>query len=222
MTDILNIKRGLTSIAGSGGKTTLMYALAAELSKKGRVIVCTTTKIYRPENIITLESLQKEEIKNIFADNNILCAGKDCGEGKITAPDMPFSKLLEAADYVICEADGSKGLPLKAHAEYEPVIPAESAETIGVLSISGVNKRIANVCHRPEIFAKLAGLDINDIAAPKDIAEVIKKEGLFDRFIINQVKTKEQLSMAEEIAKELGIPVFAGEIRKGRLICLRS
>ncbi len=218
MTDILNIKRGLTSIAGSGGKTTLMYALAAELSKKGRVIVCTTTKIYRPENIITLESLQKEEIKNIFA----LCVGKDCGEGKITAPDMPFSELLVAADYVLCEADGSKGLPLKAHAEYEPVIPAESTETIGVLGISGVNKRIANVCHRPEIFAELAGLGINDMAAPKAIAEVIIKEGLFDRLIINQVETAEQMSMAEEIAKELDIPVYAGEIRKGRLICLRS
>lgn len=220
MTDILEIKRGLTSIVGSGGKTTLMYALARELSQKGRVIVCTSAKIYRPTDIITLKGTQKEEIKRAFANNNIICVGTEYGMGKLSAPELPFSELSNMADYVLCEADGSRGLPLKAHAAYEPVIPPESVETVGVLGISGVNKRIADVCHRPEIFAKLSGIDINGIAVPEAVAAVIKKEGLFDRLVINQVETRRQLELAKGIAKRLDIPVFAGEIRKGELICL--
>lgn len=218
----IEIKRGLTSIAGSGGKTTLMYTLARELSKESKVIVCTSTKIFRPIDIITLEPAEKEEIKRAFADNNIICVGTDCAMDKLSLPSIPFSELSKLADYVLCEADGSKGLPLKAHAAHEPVIPRESVETIGVLGISGINKRIADICHRPEIFAGLSGLDITDIASPEAAAKVIKKEGLFDKLIINQTETAEQMRMAERIALGLDIPTYAGEIRKGRLICLRS
>ena len=32
LAELLNIQRGLTAITGSGGKTTLLYALARELS----------------------------------------------------------------------------------------------------------------------------------------------------------------------------------------------
>lgn len=36
--------------------------------------------------------------------------------------------LADAADYVIVEADGSKRLPLKAHASHEPVIPENTRQ----------------------------------------------------------------------------------------------
>ena len=40
---------GVISIVGAGGKTTLMFRLARELSKDGdRVLTTTTTKIYMP------------------------------------------------------------------------------------------------------------------------------------------------------------------------------
>ena len=42
---MLGIQPGLTAIIGGGGKTTLLYALAHELSQTARVIVCTTTHI---------------------------------------------------------------------------------------------------------------------------------------------------------------------------------
>ena len=42
---MLKIEKGVTAIIGSGGKTSLMYALAEELGEKNRVIVCTTTLI---------------------------------------------------------------------------------------------------------------------------------------------------------------------------------
>lgn len=45
---MLGIQPGLTAIIGGGGKTTLLYALARELSQTARVIVCTTTHILPP------------------------------------------------------------------------------------------------------------------------------------------------------------------------------
>ena len=39
LAELLNIQRGVTAITGSGGKTTLLYALARELSAEARVIV---------------------------------------------------------------------------------------------------------------------------------------------------------------------------------------
>ncbi len=41
-------KNSVTGITGSGGKTSMMFLLAEELSKKGRVLVTTSTKIYEP------------------------------------------------------------------------------------------------------------------------------------------------------------------------------
>ena len=50
---LLHIGRGVTAIIGGGGKTTLIATLAGELSKKGKVIITTTTHIRRPEQYET-------------------------------------------------------------------------------------------------------------------------------------------------------------------------
>lgn len=220
LSDILKIKKGLTCIIGSGGKTTLMYALADELSEKGRVIVCTSTKIYPPKHIPTIDACSAEMLEMAFLKSRVICVGKPAEGGKLTAPDIPFADLKSYADYVICEADGSKGLPLKAHAAHEPVIPEGCDDIIGVAGVSGINKKTADVCHREDIFAKLAGLTVNDTASPKAVADVINKEGLCRRLIINQAEGAEYMKLAEETAAYIDIPVYAGEIRKGQLICL--
>ncbi len=48
--DILKLKsQGVISIIGAGGKTSLMFSLAKELSKSGKkVLTTTTTKIFMP------------------------------------------------------------------------------------------------------------------------------------------------------------------------------
>ncbi|MGL5542642.1 MAG: hypothetical protein ACRDB2_04840, partial [Fusobacteriaceae bacterium] len=46
---IFGIVRGdVVSFTGGGGKTSLIFLLAEELSRKGRVLITTTTKIYIP------------------------------------------------------------------------------------------------------------------------------------------------------------------------------
>ena len=55
ISSLLHVGRGVTAIIGSGGKTTLMEQLAKELSKKGGVILTTTTHIRRPARYPVLE-----------------------------------------------------------------------------------------------------------------------------------------------------------------------
>lgn len=50
-------KDSVTAVTGSGGKTSLMLALARELAEEGKVLVTTTTKIYKPLS---------EEYENLF------------------------------------------------------------------------------------------------------------------------------------------------------------
>lgn len=42
--------------------------------------------------------------------------GTPCENGKLTAPRLPMEMLAALADYMLVEADGSRQMPLKAHA----------------------------------------------------------------------------------------------------------
>ena len=46
---LLDIRPGLTAVIGSGGKTSLLRVLAQELSRRGSVLLATTTHILRPD-----------------------------------------------------------------------------------------------------------------------------------------------------------------------------
>ena len=82
--ELLEIGPGLTALIGGGGKTTLMYHLAAELRQQGTVLVCTTTKIWPPAHlrVCTEEGTLREELRR----RGIACAGMPAEQGKLTAP----------------------------------------------------------------------------------------------------------------------------------------
>ena len=122
----LEIQPGVTAIIGGGGKTTLMECLAEELSAQARVIVCTTTHIHPEQNMPCLVSPSEAEVEAELARTHCVCVGSASESGKFSAPELTFRTLCALADYVIVEADGSKRLPLKAHAAHEPVIPPEA------------------------------------------------------------------------------------------------
>lgn len=122
----LHIIKGVTAVIGSGGKTTLLRILAEELS--GTVILTTSTHILPFAGIPLLVTDDIEQVRRALALHRVICMGTPAAEGKLTAPALPFSVLADAADYVIVEADGSKRLPLKAHASHEPVIPENTRQ----------------------------------------------------------------------------------------------
>ena len=96
--------------------------------------------------------------------------------GKLSAPAEPLDQLAQRFDYVLAEADGSKRLPLKAHAAWEPVIPAAATNVVWVVGASGLGKPVAEVVHRPELFCERCGCEPTDAATPERVAQVLNAE----------------------------------------------
>ena len=216
----LQIGPGLTAIIGGGGKTTLLYALARELSQNARVIVCTTTHIFPPEHLPCLVTDSEAEIEAALSETNCICVGTRSVEGKFSAPAISFDRLLRHADYIFAEADGSKHRPLKAHAAHEPVIPAEADQTILVLGASGLGKPVQDAAHRPALYAEKLGVPLGTIVTPELAARLLNLEALHTRVLINQVETEEDWKRARKLAGGLFCPVAAGALQKENVICL--
>ena len=205
--EALQVRPGLTAIIGGGGKTTLLYRLARELEGRGSVIVTTSTHIFKPTDLPFALTAGKV--------SGILCVGMPCENGKLSAPQQSFRELTALADYVLVEADGSAGRPLKAHASHEPVIPREANQVICVVGASGLNHPAAEKVHRPERFMALSG---SDTAAPEAVAAVLNKEALHTRVLINQADSPERIAAARELARLLNCPVVVASLQKGEII----
>ena len=169
--DTLDIRPGITALIGGGGKTTFMLALAQELKDRGSVIICTTTRIYPPNDMKVLLNADKDIISEALKLHGAVCVGEMYGE-KLGPPNVNVSELVSLADYVIAEADGAKGLPLKAHGAHEPVIP-QGARVIYVIGADGIGKPIAEAAHRPELYAEALGVEASHIVTPKDAADMV-------------------------------------------------
>ena len=217
---VLRVGRGVSALIGAGGKTTLLYALAEELRRKGTVVLCTSTHIRVPERY-PLVTGGAEELRATLKTHGAACAGTPAEDGKLTAPRLSFEELAGLADFVLVEADGAKGLPLKAHAPHEPVIPANAQRVVLVAGADGFGKPISAVCHRPERYAELAGVTAETVVTPELAAKVILAEGFGDRVYLNKVETAAGYAAAEELAKRLACPVTAGSLHKGVFTCLR-
>ena len=210
--ELLEIGPGLTALIGGGGKTTLMYHLAAELRQQGTVLVCTTTKIWPPAHlrVCTEEGTLREELRR----RGIACAGMPAEQGKLTAPAIDGWETM--ADFVLVEADGSRRLPAKAHAPWEPVLPPERRRTVCVFGASALGKPIRDAAHRPELYAPLAAASPDAVITPVMAARVLAAEGGFDVLFINQADVLTgAAAQLRPFADVLPCPVVYGSLARG-------
>lgn len=216
----LCIAPGVTAIIGSGGKTTLLYALARELAQRARVIVCTTTHIYPPEHLPVLICPQEEAVRAALEKTPCICIASGMEKEKLLAPNLPFVCLAGMADYVLTEADGSHGLPAKAHAPHEPVIPPQSNQTICVFGLSALEKPIREAAHRPELYAEKLGVSPNELLTPELAAQLLETEKLHTRVLLNQADTEREQALARRMAAQLSGPVCIASLKRGTVECL--
>lgn len=233
----LKIEPGITAIIGSGGKSTLLRALGLELMRAGgRVLICTTTHMFPVAGVPWDGSSRRLdavpwkpgalhapgctcEACAGLARGTICQAGVlDPQTGKLSAPAEPLDELAQRFDYVLAEADGSKRLPLKAHASWEPVIPAGTANVIWVVGASGLGKPVDEVVHRPELFCKRCGCELTDIATPERVAQVLNAELQMlslgtARVMLNQVDTLADPTMADRFEAALNRPIIATKLK---------
>lgn len=220
----MQVGRGLTAIIGAGGKTTLLRTLAGELAegRHMRVIVATSTKMHVPDWCPVLLEAEPRDVEEALTAGPVVCVGFiHEPTGKLAEPRLAFDNLASLADCVLVEADGAKGLPLKAHAMHEPVVPDCARRVVGVVGIDGVGKPISQSCHRPDLFAQLAGLTPDDLATPEAVAAVLGAERLHDVLLLNKVESPAEVRMAEHVASLVETPVIAGSLWRGGYRCLR-
>lgn len=137
------------AITGGGGKTTLMCNFAQYLKSQGkRVLVTTTTKVRSPY-------VHPYGQDMVFCDDSILDFRPNCGQivfyaigskedAKWTCPPMVnLEALKDRFDVVLCEADGSRMLPVKVHTQRDPVVPACTTHTIAVMGLWAIGKPVS-------------------------------------------------------------------------------
>lgn len=233
----LKIEPGITAIIGSGGKSTLLKALGLELMRAGgRVLLCTTTRMFPVAGVPWDGSSRrldaapwKPGASHALGCTCEACAGLVRGSicqagvldpqtGKLSSPAEPLDQLAQRFDYVLAEADGSKRLPLKAHAPWEPVVPAGTANVIWLVGASGLSKPINEAVHRPELFCERCGCELTDIAKPERVAQVLNAEMRVmelstARVMLNQVDTLSDPTMADRFEAALGRPLIASSLK---------
>lgn len=212
--DINLDKKEVISFVGGGGKTTSMYNLANELKSFGKkVIVTTTTHMHMPLDCIIFDD-NIDFIKQSLNMKMLITVGAKSKNNKISSIDEKIAnELINICDFLLVESDGSRMLPLKAPADYEPVLLKNTSLLIGVAGIDSVFNPISIICHRPEIVSKVLNVDLGHIITPSDIAYLLSSKdgqmkGIGDnkikyKSIINKVDDEVRLGHALEIVSYL-------------------
>lgn len=227
LTDKLKLnKKGVISIVGAGGKTSLMFLLAKELAGSGKtVLTTTTTKIFMPTPeqspfTIIAGSIAElaEKSRSRLNRYHHFSAGKEytLKTGKLTGfSPGSIDQLWQTGlfDWIIVEADGARQKPIKATALHEPVIPKVTTHLILVTGLDAIGKTLdENHVHRAAVFSKntqlAMGETIDEQSIATSIAMEIKKAKDFcnapSNFVfLNKADNPDKLSSGKKIAELL-------------------
>jgi probable selenium-dependent hydroxylase accessory protein YqeC len=186
----LNISE-LISVVGAGGKTSTMFRLAREFkSFRKRVLVTTTTNIAFSETSqadrLVIDSSKSISTLPRVEPGAIVCLGSSMvgDQEKLKGVEREFIDEIyqkHLFDYVIVEADGSRRRPIKAPAHYEPVIPKETTQVIGVIGLDALGKPITDQhVHRTSLFCSITGKKMGDTIDRECFIDLILSvDGLF-------------------------------------------
>jgi len=185
---------GVVSLVGAGGKTSLMFKLAHELAMAGEsVLTTTTTKIYEPlpeqsSNLIISGSVPSllDKAQETLKDHCHLTAAfeKIPDQRKLRGFTPEFVQAIWNSHlfrWILVEADGSAGRPLKAPAEHEPIIPACTSQLVGLVGLNGAGQPLNDQwVFRHKRFVQLSGLAHgSEVTEAAIVAVLVHEKGTF-------------------------------------------
>jgi len=178
--DLLGEPGRITSLVGGGGKTTLLHAIGAQLGPK--VILTTTTRMAAHEigdARLLVGPSSAELAANVARDNRPVLVWDRIDDSVVGEPKGVGVKLdapagwLEFVDYVVVEADGSRGHPAKAPAPHEPALPKGPVDVVAVIGADALGRVIADQCHRPLRLAATVGCSPFERLTPERAAVLL-------------------------------------------------
>ena len=170
-------KKHTICLVGGGGKTTVMYELAADWAACGRkVLALTSTHILRP--VDGSFAADVPAVQNLWQQRRYAVIGTpELSTGKLTAPPQDLYEALQLqADVILCEADGSRHHPCKVPAEHEPVLWPDSDIVLAVAGMDALGRPLAQACQRPQLAAELLGCGAEKILDEQMLASLLRSE----------------------------------------------
>lgn len=164
-------------LVGGGGKTTVMYELAAAWAACGRrVLVLTSTHILRP--VYGSFAADAAAVYSLWQQGRYAVIGTpEPATGKLTAPpQFLYEELKLQADVILCEADGSKHHPCKAPAAHEPVLLPESDIVLAVAGTDALGNSLQQACQRPQLAAELLNCSLDSVIDEQMLAALLLSE----------------------------------------------
>jgi len=142
----------VVALMGSGGKTSLMRAMADVLAAENIPVVWTTTTRTEPlEGVPVMDRAELTTAKAMdlplvfFLREETLPDGKWAG---LKPEDVDALDTLMPDHLVLVEVDGAAKLPLKVHRDDEPIWPARTSLAVVVMGVGAVGSKVGEVVHR--------------------------------------------------------------------------
>ena len=221
----LGLKKGeMLSLIGAGGKTTTLFCLAHELWEKGeKVLVTTTTKMFKPAkpHVHKLFLAQKLEalVGELKKIKEPLIIGAGYGLDDATKlnglPPEWFDTLKDngGMDRILIEADGAAMKPFKVPADYEPLVPNRCDLTVWVMGIKILRQPLTpRWVHRAERAVSLLGVELGTPVTEDLILRLIENphgclKGISSKsrkiVLINQADSAEEMKKAGDLGRAL-------------------
>jgi molybdenum cofactor cytidylyltransferase len=183
----------ISAFVGAGGKTSAIFTIGRELASidmnhpERPVIVSTTTHLGDWQAIFADHSYQIKSNIDLFNFEKAIPPGvillfDEIENHRLTRLREEIFQQLFAISIsrqipLLIEADGSRGRPLKAPANDEPVIPEYVNTVVVVAGLSGLGKPLSlEWVHRPEIFSELSGLRSGETITSQSVTNVLLNE----------------------------------------------
>jgi molybdenum cofactor cytidylyltransferase len=238
----LGIRRGeVVGIAGAGGKTTLVYRVAAEARAAGlTVLVTTTTHMGTLPEAVTGPVLVEEEdgatdkVRDALAsEGRATLLGRRVRPDKLAgvAPER-VDDLRSAADLVLVEADGARGRSLKVPAAHEPVLPRTLTLLVVLVALDALGEPLTDECvHRVDLVSAASGTALGEAVDEDTVVACLRHtRGYLSRLppgaraavFLNKAEDAERRAAAQRIARRLVPPygLVAGGSARGAAVRL--
>jgi molybdenum cofactor cytidylyltransferase len=222
------------ALTGAGGKTTAMFHLGRELvdaavkkGAPGTALLTSTThlaagQLSLSDHHFTINSPQEIDALGARLPSGVVLLTGPLGSGQRTRglDEKAMLHLLALAETspdgplpLLVEADGSRQRPLKAPADYEPVVPDWVDQVLVFAGLSALGKPLdSEWVHRPERFASLAGLQLGQEISISALEKVLVSQkgglkGLPDSArrvaVLNQADTEQLRKAGLQLAQAI-------------------
>ncbi len=190
----------VVAFTGAGGKTSAMFATAL-CALAFRTIATTTTMIRDPRleedrrfDEVLIDPRLGEPAERMSdrvalgrmprrgAGPLVVVSGALPESGKLRGVHPSHIELLRGlCELVLVEADGARGLSVKAPSPSEPVIPDCADTVVGLIGLDCLGSPMdARMVHRPELFGALTGCAEGEPIGAIHLARLIRApSGLF-------------------------------------------